>query len=141
MCYDLIQKHEGCRLQAYLCPAGVWTIGWGTTRYPDGTPVKEGDIITQDYADALLTDYLMKEVYPHIARVPYPITLNQKRALCSLIYNIGWPALEKSRLWKSICKKDYIGIFKEWDFGVKQALGLAKRRSEELSLFLGDFSR
>ena len=141
MCYDLIQKYEGCRLQAYRCSAGVLTIGWGATRYPDGTPVKDGDIITQEYADALLTDYLMKEVYPHIAKVPYAITINQKRALCSLIYNIGWPALEKSKLWKAIRKKDYIGIFNEWDFGVKQALGLAKRRIEELSLFLGDFTR
>lgn len=141
MCYDLIQKYEGCRLQAYRCSAGVLTIGWGTTRYPDGNPVNEDDIITQEYADALLTDYLMKEVYPHIAKVPYSITINQKRALCSLIYNIGWPALQKSRLWNAICKKDYIGIFKEWDFGVKQALGLAKRRSEELSLFLGDFTK
>ena len=39
-CIDLIKKWEGCKLTAYKCPAGVWTIGIGTTRYPDGRPVK-----------------------------------------------------------------------------------------------------
>ena len=40
---ELIKYFEGCRLTAYKCPAGVWTIGYGATRYADGTKVKEGD--------------------------------------------------------------------------------------------------
>ena len=42
---DLIREFEGCKLVAYKCPAGVWTIGYGSTFYADGTPVKEGDKI------------------------------------------------------------------------------------------------
>lgn len=43
----LIMGFEGCRLIAYKCPAGIWTIGWGET-----LGVKEGDIWTQDQADS-----------------------------------------------------------------------------------------
>jgi lysozyme len=45
---NLIKKYEGCRLKAYLCPANVWTIGWGHTE-----GVKQGQVITQAQADAL----------------------------------------------------------------------------------------
>ena len=139
MCYDLIQKHEGCRLQAYLCPAGVWTIGWGTTRYPDGNPVKEGDIITKDYADALLTDYLIREVYPVFCKIPFRLTENQKDALSSLIYNWNAKGFLNSKLYKAICKKDWANVCREWDYGFKNNLdGLFKRRTEELCLFMRD---
>ena len=47
---QLIKKYEGCILQAYLCPAKVWTIGYGNTYHPNGTPVKEGDKITKAQA-------------------------------------------------------------------------------------------
>jgi lysozyme len=53
-CYDLIKRFEGCRLEAYQDSVGVWTIGWGTTRYPDGSPVSPGDKITQAEADYYL---------------------------------------------------------------------------------------
>ena len=139
MCYDLIQKHEGCRLQAYLCPAGVWTIGWGTTRYPDGTPVKEGDIITQDYADALLTDYLMQEVYPVFDKIPFDLTLDQKRAIASLVYNWNADGFLNSKLYKAICKKDWASVYHEWDYGFKNSLnGIFKRRAEEVHCFMKD---
>jgi len=134
----LIRQFEGCKLQAYKCPAGVWTIGWGNTTYPDGKQVKENDFITQEYADALLTDYLMKNVVPYLSAIKYPITLNQKRALCSLIYNVGWTKVSKSKLWKAILNKDYVEIFRQWDFGISQAKGLAKRRSCELYNFMND---
>ena len=45
---DLIKSYEGCRLTAYVCPGGVWTIGWGHT----GNDVYEGQVITQAEADA-----------------------------------------------------------------------------------------
>ena len=51
---DLIKQFEGCKLTAYKCPAGKWTIGWGSTFYMDGTPVREGDKITQADADIML---------------------------------------------------------------------------------------
>ena len=53
-CIDLIKKWEGCKLTAYKCPAGVWTIGIGTTCYPDGRPVKQGDKITDQQAEGFL---------------------------------------------------------------------------------------
>lgn len=137
----LIKKYEGCRLQAYRCSAGVLTIGWGSTSYPDGRPIKEGDIITQEYADALLTDYLIKKVYPVFGKIPYQLTEKQKEAISSLIYNIGTAGFLKSSLFKAICNKDVEGIFKNWDWikaGGKVSKGLARRRSEELFLFLGD---
>ena len=135
---DLIKKYEGLRLQAYKCPAGIWTIGYGTTKYPTGIDVHEGDVITKEYAEALLNDYLIKEVRPVFQKIPYSLTSHQKEALESLIYNVGAPAFLKSKLYKAICKKDWVAVFKEWDFGVKQSPGLIRRRSEELYLFFYD---
>ena len=81
----LIKKYEGCKLEAYKCPAGVWTIGWGTTFYPDGSRVKKGDKITQQQADNILQWYCVENI-----RLPKgQFTVNQKTALYSLIYNIG----------------------------------------------------
>lgn len=139
MCYDLIQKYEGCKLQAYKCPMGIWTIGWGNTKYSDGTPVKEGDIITQEFADALLRDYLIKNVYPVWSKIPYDMSARQKEAIASLCYNVGVPAFLKSKLYTAICKKDYAEICRQWDFGFKNNLkGIFKRRTEELYLFMKD---
>ena len=136
---DLIKKYEGCRLVAYKCPAGVWTIGWGATRRPDGTPVRSGDEITQLMADTMLTDYLMKEVNPYIAKVKVPMTEGQRGALQSLIYNWNGSGFLKSKLFAAINAKDWPEVFRQWDFGIKNNLkGLLKRRSEELYLFLKD---
>ncbi len=140
MC-SLIKKHEGLRLQAYKCPAGVWTIGYGTTRYPDGRPIGEGDLITQDHAEALLTDYLMREVYPAFGKMPFHLTERQKNALSSLIYNWkgGYRSFLKSKLYQALCRRDWAAVCREWDYGFKNGfLGLFKRRTEELALFMGD---
>ena len=59
----LIKKYEGCKLKAYKCPEGIWTIGWGNTTYEDGRPVKEGDIIAQEKADYLLNHYIATNIY------------------------------------------------------------------------------
>ena len=134
----LVKQYEQLRLQAYKCPAGIWTIGWGTTKYPNWKDVGEGDTITKEYADALLSDYLIKNVQPVITRMNKPFTLNQKRALTSLIYNVGEPAFVKSKLYKAIMKDDWVNIFKEWNFGASQEKGLAKRRAHELFLYLAD---
>ena len=48
---ELIKSYEGCRLQAYLCPAGAWTIGWGHT-----AGVYEGQVITQEEADRMFLE-------------------------------------------------------------------------------------
>lgn len=131
--YDLIKKYEGCRLNAYLCPAGVWTIGYGTTVYPSGKPVKKGDKCTKAEAESLLNDYIKTKI-----KLPDGLTKNQKEALTSLIYNIGQGAFDRSSLKKAIVAQDWKAVYKNWDWvtgGGKFLKGLAKRRAEELLLF------
>ena len=82
---SLIKQFEGCRLKAYKCPAGVWTIGYGHT-----AGVKEGDTITQETADAYLRNDLAKYEkavlnYDSI----YHFNQNQFDALVSFTYNCG----------------------------------------------------
>ena len=135
--YDLIKRYEGFKPQAYKCPAGVWTIGYGTTVYPDGTPVKKGDQITQERAEAFLIDYIIKNIQPIFGKIPYTLTQSQEDAIASLVYNIGKGAFLKSKLFKAICEKNYPEICKQWDWGFKQNLkGLFKRRTEELYMFM-----
>lgn len=115
------------------------TIGWGNTEYPDGSPIKANDIITQSYADALLLDYVIKNVYPVFKKIQYDLTLDQRRAIASLVYNVGTTSFLRSKLYKAICAKDYAEVCRQWDFGFKQNLkGLFKRRTEELYLFIKD---
>ena len=82
---SLIKSFEGCRLKAYKCPAGVWTIGYGHT-----AGVKEGDTITQETAD----DYLRNDLEKYEKAVQnydgiYHFNQNQFDALVSFTYNCG----------------------------------------------------
>lgn len=136
---DLIKKYEGLSLKAYKCPAGINTIGYGTTSYPDGTPVKSGDVITKEKAEALLLDYVINKILPNIRDLD--LTDNQQAALSSLIYNIGWGAFSKSKCYKAIKNKDWETAFHNWDWikgGGKVLKGLIKRRAEEMALFFAD---
>lgn len=136
----LIKKHEGFSSSPYLCPKGVWTIGYGITIYPDGRKVSQNDEpITELYAEALLNDYLIREVYPVFSKIPLKLTENQKDALSSLIYNWNAKGFLNSKLYKAICNKDWANVCREWDYGFKNNLdGLFKRRTEELWLFMQD---
>jgi GH24 family phage-related lysozyme (muramidase) len=89
----LIREFEGFSDVAYICPAGVPTIGWGTTRWSDGAAVKIGDTITRDAADGLLDNMLETQVVPALAKtIPGWKTLSAQRqnALISFAYNVGW---------------------------------------------------
>lgn len=133
---ELIKKYEGFSPTAYKCPAGVWTIGYGSTTWADGTQIKSGDTITREKAEALLVDYLNKNVRPKIANLN--LKSNQNSALESLIYNIGWGAFNKSNCYSAIKVKDWGTVYKNWDWiraGGKVLPGLLKRRAEELALF------
>ena len=135
----MIKKHEGLELQAYICPKKVWTIGYGITHYPDGRPVREGEVITREYAEALLNDYCVREVYPVFGKIPFPLTSRQKEAIASLVYNWNMKDFLQSKLYGAICSKDWEKVCKEWDYGFKNnLLGLYKRRVEELNYFLWD---
>lgn len=130
----LIKQYEGCKLTAYLCPAGVWTIGWGRT-----TNVKRGDTCTQAQADAWLHaeyDAFERKVR---ALVKVPVTDNQLGALVSFAYNVGVGALGSSTLLKLLNAKDYAGAadqFARWNkSGGRVLAGLTKRRASEAALF------
>lgn len=91
---DLIKRFEGCRLSAYPDPATgaePWTIGWGTTKYSDGTPVKVGDQITQQKADDELVWSLENVYLPPLFKIPYFSEMSEEQvgALLSFAYNLG----------------------------------------------------
>lgn len=81
---NLIKQFEGCRLTAYKCSAGVWTIGWGHTG-----DVYQGQTITQEKADALL----VSDMATYEAKVnkysSYDWNQNEFDALVSFAYNVG----------------------------------------------------
>jgi len=135
----LIKKFEGLRLEAYVCPAGIWTIGYGST-FIFGRRVEPNDIITEEEAEAALLDHLECEVYPVLtALVHSELNQNQFDALCSFIYNLGKGAFEQSTLLRKLNRKDYAGAareFKRWVYaGGKKLEGLITRRAAEAALF------
>lgn len=141
----LIRQYEGCRLVAYKCPAGVWTIGYGNTFYADGTPVKEHDKIDQATANQLLDLTLEKferQVRLVLGDVLPTLPKESVDALVSFAYNCGVSAFAKSTLLKKI-KADKNGIaainaeFAKWNkAGGKVLAGLTKRRKAEFELYL-----
>lgn len=137
---ELIKKYEGLSLRPYKCPAGVWTIGYGNTSYPDGTPVKSTDnSISINKAEGLLREYVIKNILPKIEDLN--LTNDQTEAVVSLVYNIGWSAFSRSKCYKAIKKKDWGVAFVNWDWisgGGKVLNGLIKRRAEEKHLFFKD---
>jgi len=133
----LIKKFEGCELEAYKCAAGVWTIGYGSTK-----GVKEGDSISQEDADKLLT-HEMKEYEGYINDlVEVDLEQNQFDALVSWVFNLGPANLKSSTLLKVLNAKDYEGVpaqIKRWNkAGGKVLQGLVRRREAESLLFTGE---
>ena len=132
--FELIKKFEGFAEHAYECPAGVVTIGYGTTFYPDGTLVKMGDTITQKQAEDCLMWYCTNRI-----KLPRGMfTENQKEALYSVIYNIGQGAFDKSNCKKAIEAENWKLAYKEWNWvkaNGKVLNGLIKRRQAEKELF------
>ena len=91
---SLIKQFEGCHLEAYADPLHGWkvpTIGFGTTRYPDGRQVEQGDKITVIEADQLLADEVDKIADRLRATVPFwqEMKTEQRSALISFAYNLG----------------------------------------------------
>lgn len=137
---NLLSSFEGCELAAYLCPAKVWTIGFGTTVYPSGVKVKKGDTCTPDQAKQFKAHDLKRFEKTVNDLVKVPLTQNQFDALVSLTYNIGTGAFEKSTLLKKLNVSDYQGAadqFTVWNKGGGKVLqGLVSRRAKERELFL-----
>ncbi|MDE7477903.1 MAG: lysozyme, partial [Lachnospiraceae bacterium] len=133
---ELIAKFEGCRLEAYKCPAGVWTIGYGHT-----AGVNPGDkLASQEAAKALLKEDLGKyggyvNTCVKKGMISFTLTQNQFDALTSFCYNCGNGSLQKlvsGRDAATIAEK----ILAYNKGGGKVLPGLTRRREEERVLFL-----
>lgn len=138
---EIIKKYEGLFLNAYLCPASVPTIGYGTIRYPDGKPVKLGEKITLKKAEELLT-WEVEKIATQIPKVN--VNQNQYDALVSFTYNLGIGNLLKSTLWRKVrtnpedptIKDEFMKWTKARVGGKLTVLkGLVRRRTEEYSLY------
>ena len=131
---SLIKHFEGCELQAYKCPAGVWTIGYGHIK-----TAHEGKVITQQQADEMLVEE-MAEYEGYINRaVKVELNQNQFDAMVSWVYNLGNGNLGASTLLKVLNMGDYAGVpaqMLRWNkAGGKVLEGLTRRRQAEADLF------
>ena len=132
----LIKNFEGCRLEAYKCPAGVWTIGYGHT----GAEVHAGLKITQEQANKYLKNDLLIHCNNVSRLVKKPLTQNQFDALVSFEYNVGYGNFASSTMLKLLNQGKYSEAalqFSRWVYANKKVLaGLVKRRQAEKDLFL-----
>lgn len=129
----LIKQYEGCRLAAYRCAAGVWTIGYGHT-----AGVHSGMTITQAQADAYLRQDIAKfEGYVNNpAYVPITEQLNQNQfdALVSFAFNLGAGNLRK--LCKGRTAAQIAQAMTQYcKANGKVLAGLRRRRAAEQALF------
>lgn len=137
---DLIKTHEGCKLKAYLCPAGIVTIGYGNTFYPDGTKVKIEDVITQQKANEIFK-YIVDAFAVKVSKMVNPnLSDNQFSALVSFAYNVGTGTLSKSTLLRKVLKNNKdVSIRDEFMRYVnakgKILQGLVDRRKDEANLY------
>ncbi|MCM1325968.1 MAG: lysozyme [Lachnoclostridium sp.] len=133
---ELIAGYEGCRLEAYKCPAGVWTIGYGHTE-----GVKEGDrLASKEEAKELLKKDVQK--YANYVndcvkkgQITFPLNQNQFDALTSFCYNCGNGNLQKLVTGRDApTVADKLLLYNKG--GGKELPGLVRRRQEERALFL-----
>jgi len=133
---DLIRQSEGLRLKAYLCPAGVPTIGYGHTK-----DVKMGMHITESTAE----DFLIEDIAP-IERILNAVGINFRQeqfdALVSWTFNLGQKNLINSTMMKRIMAnasdEEITDQMVKWVYAGKQQMeGLKTRRVKEANMFLG----
>lgn len=139
-CLDLIRRFEGFRSKPYRCPAGVPTIGYGSTRYADGRPVKLTDApITQEQADDIMRQTLGEYENAVNRYVTVPLSQNEFDALVDFAYNAGAKNLLNSTLLRKLNAGDRKGAAREFDRWVhangEVLPGLVKRRMAERNLF------
>ena len=143
----IIKEFEGLELEAYVDAVGVVTIGWGTTLYNDGRPVKKGDRVTPEQADQLLRDQVLRDYAPGVFKalpLARDFTPQQQAALVSFTYNVGVEALNESTLRKRLLSGEDAALvirqeLPRWRFGDEGEVlaGLERRRAAEVRLFLG----
>lgn len=138
---ELIKSFEGFSAKPYKCPAGIWTIGYGATYYPNGNKVKPTDTpITKEFATELLKIMLVTYEKAVDSFCIDTINQNQFDALVSFCYNVGQGNLKSSTLLKKVNKNpDDSTIddeFMKWTkAGGKTLPGLVRRRVAEAELY------
>jgi GH24 family phage-related lysozyme (muramidase) len=137
----LIKEFEGCKLKAYQCPAGVWTIGIGSTHYGDGTPVTKNRTLPNEGAALALLAATIGQYEKAVNATGVELTQNEYDALVCFCYNIGAGNFFKSTLVKMLKagddKAEIAKQFLRWDkAGGKPLAGLTRRRNAEAELFL-----
>ena len=136
----IIKRFEGLKLKAYFCPAGLPTIGYGSTWYENGSKVKMGDVITIDRADRLLL-FTVAEFEKQVdTLVTSAINANQLGALTSFAFNVGIGNFRKSTLLRLVnANQNNPAIRQElakWNKAGGQVLrGLVTRRQAEADLY------
>jgi len=138
---DFVKAKEGLSLTAYLCPAKVWTIGYGNTSYETGIKVKQGDKISKERAE-LLFNNTFENFALQVKQLVFKSTLNDNQfsALVSFAYNVGIGALKSSTLLKKVKAnpndKTIANEFVKWNKGGGKVLaGLTSRRAKESDIY------
>ena len=138
---EIIKHYEGWSSSVYLCPAGRWTQGWGSTWDNRGNPITSKN---SDIDEVTGESYLRREI-SHVEKaigrlIKAELTQNMFDAVCSFCYNCGTGAFQRSTMRMKLNRGDYIGAsneFKRWCRGGGRILkGLVLRRVKEKELFL-----
>jgi lysozyme len=143
-CIAILDECEGLRLTPYLDVAGVPTIGYGTTKYPDGRRVTLQDPpITKEQADQFVLQELNRDYVPDVNHyLQVPVNQNQFDALVDFAYNVGTEALRTSTLLKLLNTGNFGAAAQQFGLWVHAGghvlPGLIKRRELERKLFEGE---
>ena len=136
----VIARFEGFRSRPYMCSAGVWTVGLGSTRYLDGQSVRPTDPpITREHAYALAVEQLRRDYLPAVLRLcPGIDSYDRLAGVLSFTYNVGVGALRASTLRRRINAGDWLGAqveMRKWVRGGGGILpGLVTRRAVEAGM-------
>jgi len=133
-CIEMVKHFEGFKARAYLCPASVWTIGYGRTQN-----VKEGDITSMPQATRDLEEELIEFSEQVLRVVSVDLEQNELDALTSWTYNLGVGNLQSSTLLKKLNSGDKDSVPSEmlrWNKAAGKVLaGLTTRRQAEADLW------
>lgn len=138
----LILHYEGFSATPYRCPAGVWTIGFGSTRTPQGKLVTQTTPPLDREMAMLWLEGGLRHAEQNILRlITAPLSPNQFSALVSFGYNVGSGNMAASTLRQCVNRLDYdkaAGEFLRWNKVAGRPLkGLTARRQQERLLFIG----
>lgn len=138
--YEIIREFEGFRSTAYRDTGGVWTIGFGTIRYPNGVKVKQGDTCTREQAELWLKSDCLWVNACLDKYVKVKVSQNQFDALASFVYNVGETQFIKSTMLSLINQNNLTAAANQFDRWIfdngKRIQGLVNRRAKEKALFL-----